>query len=119
MWYEYHQTPIDDTYHFNDKLCGHILIEAAHCEEANILAELLGIFFEEDRGYESSCCRWQRCYYELEFPSVWDNNCRFDNPEDYSNFIYNRRHRVGANHTTPHSRIYYKNGHVKEIGHRR
>jgi hypothetical protein len=118
MWYEYHQTPVDGTYIYNDKICGHVLIESHSCEEANRLAELLGIIFGEDCGYEPAICRWERCYYELEFPSVWDNNLRFDNVEDYSNFIYHRRHRVGANHTTPHSRIYHKNGTIKEVGHK-
>jgi len=116
MWYEYHQTPTNDHYVNNNKLCGHILIESNSCEEANKLAEQLGIVFEEDNGYDVSVCRWQRCYYELDFPSVWDDKLRFDNPEDYSHFIYKRRHKVGANHTTPHSRVYYKNGKVKEIG---
>lgn len=115
MWHEYHQTYLDN-YIENNNLCCHILIEADSTEEANIIAKDIGIIFEEDYGYEFYICRWQRCYYELEFPSKWDNKYIFYTPEEYCNFLYERKKKYNHKKTKVHSRIFYKNKNIKEVG---
>lgn len=115
MWCEYFQSLVGDEYHENDKLCCHILIEADSCEEANNKAQSMGIQFIEDCEYENSDCRWSKCYYELTFPSFWDEMVILDNPLDYCHFIFKRRHKI-TKVTKVHSRIFYKDGTVKEVG---
>jgi len=115
MFFEYHQTPINGEYVSDSRLCAHVLIEAQSCEEANRIAESLGMCFSNNDDDYTEPCRWERCYYEIVFPSKWDN-LTFYNPEDYSNFIFERRRRVGIKLSGPHSRIHYKGGRIREIG---
>ena len=115
MFYEYHQSRIDE-YHINDKVCSHMMIEADSHHEANQIMVELGVVFEEDCGYEVSECRWYKAYAFVEFPSCWDNDLVFENVEDYCNYLFERYTNIATHRTSPHSRIYFKSGKVKEIG---
>lgn len=115
-WFEFTQNVIDGKYHCNEWLCSHILIEADCCEDANSFMESIGVCFEEDYGYESSICRWYRAYSHINFPSRWDNNLLFNEPEEYCEYLHKRYKHVRKHHTNPHSRIFRRNNEIKEIG---
>ncbi len=115
-WFEYNQHPIDGHLHVTENLCSHILVEAHSYHEANRKMERFGCVFGEDYGYDDYFCRWYRSFCYVEFPSYWGNMLRFDSPEEYCEYLYNRYKPVSKHMTSPHSIIHYRNGHKKEIG---
>jgi hypothetical protein len=61
MFYCFDQNNSGGSFHEDDRVCQHVIIEADSAGQANELAEDLGIYFDGcDQGIDCSCCgdRW-------------------------------------------------------------
>ena|SRR5690606_27994012 len=112
-FYEYDQTNSGGSFDVDNKLCHRVYIEADDIEEANNIAEELGIYFNGcEKGLDCDCCgdRWHEPYEHMEFPIKWNEDTNFSDIEQYVSYVSNN-YRA----TEPDSRIYYKNKTVKEF----
>jgi len=140
-FFEFNQNNSGGGFDTDDKVCHRVIIEAKDSDEASDIAEGLGIYFNGcESGMDCECCgdRWYRPWEELnlnygsftideaerivneysgtvvDVPSIRMDKTRrnvlFDSVESYAQYVSN-------NHgwTSPDTRIFYKNGEVKEF----
>ena len=77
-FYHFRQTNSGGKFVVNENLNVHVIIEARNAEQANTLAESLGIYFngcEDNYNYDCQCCgdRWSPVseYDGQEFPHIY------------------------------------------------
>jgi len=106
MFYTFSQNNSGGHFDNNNKVCQFVIIEADNANEANKIAEDIGIYFYgvED-GIDCDCCGDRWCpadkYDGKEFPAYYGSPV-----EDYFT------ESVGVTSC----RVYYKNGVVKNLG---
>lgn len=103
-FFEFLQNNSGGFFKVDDKVCGQVIIEAENVSEAIDIAEDLGIYFDGcSIGKDCSCCgdRWSEPWSE-DGMSLEQLNLIINKENNY------RR-------TDPNTRIFYKDGTVKEI----
>jgi|ERR1700747_1051362 len=105
-FYTFDQNNSGGSFEFSDVFAHFMIIEAASADEANEIAEGLGIYFNGcETGEDCSCCgdRWHQAseYDADETPLICNKP-----PEDYS-CLWTPKKKVIC-------RVFYKNGLVKE-----
>lgn len=105
MFYTFSQNNSGGDFDIDDKVAEWVIIEADSADEANDIAEGVGIYFDGcENGYDCDCCgdRWYRQYdYEgTETPEIYGRPVVGE-----GHFGYLRRNAI----------IYYKNGVVETV----
>lgn len=105
-FYEYRQNNSGGTFTVNEEVTIHVIIEADNDDQANSIAEEIGIYFDGcDKGRDCSCCgdRWDRNYSEGDpEPSIYYHTP----PEDFSC--------PWVEDGEVYCRVYFKDGTTKE-----
>lgn len=107
MFYTFNQNNSGGSFVTNDKLCPYVIIEAEDIDQANKLAENIGIYFNGVRAeIDCSCCgdRWWPQWHEDdgdETPQIFGSD-----PSEYSDIF--------AHENEVYCRVYYKDNTVKE-----
>lgn len=143
-FYFFNQTNSGGSFDVDNKVCHRVIIEASDDAEAIDIAENIGIYFDGcENGYDCSCCgdRWSRPWSDdyKEFPYTFGSfdetevekivekyNCKkvkkskpfgkkdydviFETVEQFAQYLVD-----DYAWTRPDTRIYYKNGGIKEI----
>lgn len=112
MWFEFDQNNSGGGFDVDDKLCHRLFIEANGQNEANGIAQDLGVYFDGcDKGLDCDCCgdRWYEGD-EKKFPMEWTKSKAFNTVEEYAQHLANE-----YGWTTPDARIFYKDGRIVEI----
>ncbi|WP_144625075.1 DUF7296 family protein [Bacillus altitudinis] len=107
-FYEYTQNNSGGHFEVNDKLCHRVFIEADNLDEADSIAESLGVYFNGvSDGIDCGCCgdRW----YSGDEADLSESNI-----EEYAQFLADE-----YGWTSPDARIFYKDGTVTEINKRK
>ena len=115
MFYELTQNNSGGSFEVNEKLAHLLFIEADSVEEACLFAESLGCYWDGvDEGWDCDCCgdRWHRPWDNdgVTYPYEWSDGIVFNSVEEHAQYLANN---YGM--TVPDSRIFYKDGTVKEI----
>jgi hypothetical protein len=113
--FEYDQNNSGGTFIENDKLCHKVVIEAYDANEANEIAQTLGIYFNGcDDETDCPCCgdRWYQAYADsyLKFPMKWDQDQVFKDEKEYLQHCADQ-----WGWTVPDVRVYYKKKKTLEI----
>ena len=107
-FFKFYQNNSGGSFVVDKKLCRTIIIEAKDDSEANSIAEDLGIYFNGvNSGIDCDCCgdRWYECNE--------GDQIIIKKQENLINELQKEADEYGW--TSPESRIFYKNGKVKEI----
>lgn len=116
-FYEYSQNNSGGHFHVDDKVCHCVIIEARSADEADIIAQDLGIYFDGvSKDLDCSCCgdRWTEAYKPIDLVATNESylrtdGIRFADLDDYLQFISDK-----YGWTEPDCRVYYQDGSVKE-----
>ena len=105
MFYTFSQNNSGGDFIINDKVAEWVIIEADSADEANDIAEGVGIYFDGcENGYDCDCCgdRWYRQYDDegTETPQIYGRPVVGE-----GHFGYLRRNAI----------IYYKKGVVETV----
>lgn len=79
-FYHYNQNNSGGIFIDNDSVCEDVIIQARSAEEANSIAETIGIYFDGcSKGIDCNCCgdRWNKQYDEdgvTEIPMIYDTS---------------------------------------------
>lgn len=118
MFYEYHQNNSGGRFTSGYGLASIVIIEADSSEEADFIAESIGIYFDGCMdGRDCDCCgdRW---YPQAngwsgvegdEVPTIYG--------QDVSDGVYSDKYGIGW--TDPYGYVHYKDGTVQEITYRK
>lgn len=78
-WFTFDQNNSGGSYIVNDKVDAYVIIQAHNADEANELAQRIGIYFNGvAEGYDCECCgnRWYRMYSDdqgTDEPEIYGN----------------------------------------------
>lgn len=115
-FYEFNQNNSGGSFDTDEKLCHILFIEAENVQQANKIAEGLGVYFNGcDNGIDCSCCgdRWYEAdgYNEINLNKLSKAyKIEFNTIEDYAQCVADR-----YGWTNPDSRIFYLSGKINEI----
>lgn len=115
-FYEFSQNNSGGSFHVDGRLCHRVFIEANSQDEADEIAESIGIYFDGvEKGIDCSCCgdRWNRSsLYDVvdlkKLSKEYKQN--FSSIEEYVQMLSDE-----YGWTIPDARIFYANGKVVEI----
>jgi len=115
LWFEFDQNNSGGHFDVDEKVCHRVFIQEKSREAAIDKAMELGIYFDGcSTGRDCSCCgdRWHQPWNDdgIKFPLNWGKEFTFKNIVSYAQFLADK-----YGWTTPDTRIYFKNGKVKEI----
>lgn len=119
QFYEFSQNNSGGGFDVDKKVCNKVFIEAESADEANAIAQELGIYFDGvEKGIDCGCCgdRWYEAYRPA-MEGIWS----FDTGEttaevfDYDIEKYAQFLADEFGWTTPDARIFYANGLVTEV----
>lgn len=116
MFFEFNQNNSGGSFVMNDKVCHWMFVEADNEESACEFAENLGCYFNgTDNGDDCPCCgdRWSRPWEKTEFPLEYGDGTRFENPEEYCQYLIKEYGWFGQD--TVEARVFYKDGRVAEF----
>ena len=115
-FYEFSQNNSGGSFDVDNDVCHRLFIEATNAEQANRIAQDLGVYFNGcDSGMDCNCCgdRW----YEVDDYDVVDLNklsksykTELTTIEDYAQLLADKYGR-----TTPDARVFYLSGERAEI----
>lgn len=113
-FYEFNQNNSGGSFDVDDKVCHRVVVEADDPNEANHIAEDIGIYFDGcDNGMDCHCYgdRWYPAddYDGDTFPKEY-GDVTYNTIEEYYQMICNKH-----GWTKPDARIYYKTGEIKEL----
>ena len=115
-FYEFNQNNSGGFFDVDSDVCHRLFIEATNAEQANRIAQDLGVYFDGcDDGQDCSCCgdRWYECdesdSIDLEKASI-SYKKEFATIADYAQLLADN-----WGYTTPDARVFHLSGERTEI----
>lgn len=111
MFYVYDQNNSGGSYVINDQVCEYVIIEAANPDQANQIAEDIGIYFYGvSSGSDCECCgnRWSTAssYSAYTFPSTYgQEHVRDSNTNAFVYYLNGTVERYSPGSSTPKVKI--------------
>ena len=112
-WYQFSQNNSGGSFVVDDKLCCELYIEAQNTDEANTIAERLGVYFDGvEQGLDCECCgdRWYPGH-KVELPYTTADKRVLEDIVSYVQYLVDTYGRLA----TPDARIFYHDGTVVSI----
>lgn len=111
-FYEFKQNNSGGKFIVDEKVTNRVIIEAYNPDDANDIAESLGIYFDGDN--DCPCCgnRWYPAteFNEIKFPYKYDDCNTFNTIEEYAHFMSVKWRWI----KDVDVRIFFKNGTITE-----
>jgi len=115
-FYEFSQNNSGGSFDVDNDVCRRLFIEATNAEQANRIAQDLGVYFNGcDSGMDCSCCgdRWYEAdeYDAVDLKKTAESyKTELATIEDYAQLLADK---YGG--TTPYARVFYLSGERTEI----
>lgn len=115
-FYEFNQNNSGGSFDVDNDVCHRLFIEATNAEQANRIAQDLGVYFDGcDSGMDCDCCgdRWYEAdeYNAIDLKEMSESyKTELTTIEDYAQLLADK-----YGWTTPDARVFYLSGQRTEI----